>query len=775
MLVNKMSKILSLLFLFCIIKVSATQLNGSYSINPSATATATNFQNFASAISYLTSASARTDGGPSNSIPFGVSGPVVFNISAGTYTGQISIITISGASSINTITFDGGIGNASTRIITYSGTFSSFPTIDINNSPYLIIRNLTIIGTSSSYAFGVSIRGTSNNCRISNCIINVPSSTVSSINGIIIGGNINGTNPATRIDSVLIDSNIITGGYYGIFFNGINASNHSLQNSIIKNQVSNFANKGVALLGQNGISVSNNTINKGGTGLYIQSSNNNASIPILISGNRITNCITNLYVLSCTNTISNVGFITNNFLGGGTKSATAFSCQIESSSYWNIANNSINYDTISSFNTNSSLYLNTSTDISIINNILAIKKTNNPALPLYINSGSTIDIMDYNVFYREDTTDHSLINYLGVNYNSGNFKGVGGFNLHSLYINPGFVNDTNLHISIPCLTGTALSYVNTDIDGNIRNSPPNIGAYEVQRYSNDVSPTLILQPNYPISVGLQNLGVRLINYGTNAIFSFNLSYKLNGNSPITQSWSGILNPCDTVSILFTGAQQINVPSGANTLKIYSSSPNFTADGNTLNDTLVSSFVTAMSGTYTIGPPPSNYTTFGAAISDLSVLGVGGAVKFMIKTGTYNESLSITTPTGASISNSIGFYSVTGIADSVIVNANGVYVMNISGSFFSFNKITFNQLSSTTAGVVSYNGFPSFDTIYGCKLIAPTTSNSASNVVYGNNVILSSIVMRRNIIQGGYNNLNIVSNSTTYSNNCVIDSLSLIHI
>lgn len=210
-----------IIYIFCMLFItlnaSATQLSGTYSINPSASATTTNFQNFSSAITYLTGSGTRSDGGPSNSSPFGVSSSVTFFVAAGTYTGQVNLaVTIPGISLINTVTFDGGNGNASTRIITYAGinSGSGYPTIAMFGISYITFRNLTINNTSSNNSECVLI-SLSNNCRISNCILNQPSPTGSNFCGIMFGGIFNGPITASyRADSVLIDSNIFntTGG-----------------------------------------------------------------------------------------------------------------------------------------------------------------------------------------------------------------------------------------------------------------------------------------------------------------------------------------------------------------------------------------------------------------------------------------------------------------------------------------------------------------------------------------------------------------------------------
>ena len=73
---------LFLIFIFAGMSARATQLSGAYTIDAAGTASTTVFKNFTSFVTYLTSASARTDGGPANAAPFGVSGPVVVTVAA---------------------------------------------------------------------------------------------------------------------------------------------------------------------------------------------------------------------------------------------------------------------------------------------------------------------------------------------------------------------------------------------------------------------------------------------------------------------------------------------------------------------------------------------------------------------------------------------------------------------------------------------------------------------------------------------------------------------
>ncbi|MFI5222426.1 MAG: hypothetical protein ACHQK8_08880, partial [Bacteroidia bacterium] len=143
-------------FIFFYSAAVATQLSGTYTIDASGTASSTLFKNFSSAITYLTSANTRSDGGPSNSSPFGVSGPVVFTVAAATYIEQVEVTAITGASATNTVTFDGGAGNAATRILQYAATSTTDGhTLRFNSCSYITFQNLTIQNTGTSQGLAV--------------------------------------------------------------------------------------------------------------------------------------------------------------------------------------------------------------------------------------------------------------------------------------------------------------------------------------------------------------------------------------------------------------------------------------------------------------------------------------------------------------------------------------------------------------------------------------------------------------------------------------------
>jgi hypothetical protein len=87
--------------------------------------------------------------------------------------------------------------------------------------------------------------------------------------------------------------------------------------------------------------------------------------------------------------------------------------------------------------------------------------------------------LDYNDYYTTGTT---LATFNGTTCaNLAALQTASGQESHSVSINPQFVGTTDPHITNTALIGTGISVaeVLTDIDGEVRNTPPTIGADEL--------------------------------------------------------------------------------------------------------------------------------------------------------------------------------------------------------------------------------------------------------------------------------------------------------
>jgi len=140
-----------LLMLLCLAGVANAQLSGSYTINSASATSGTNFNNWYDLATTLTSK--------------GVSGAVTVTVQTDiTSATQPVFGAISGASSTNTITIDGG-----SKIYTYSGSYEA---ISFNGADYVTIKNAVIRNsTTGAYAGLIRFTNGSNYNKIDNCTL----------------------------------------------------------------------------------------------------------------------------------------------------------------------------------------------------------------------------------------------------------------------------------------------------------------------------------------------------------------------------------------------------------------------------------------------------------------------------------------------------------------------------------------------------------------------------------------------------------------------------
>ncbi len=755
--------------------VRAVQLSGTYTIDTSIAASATNFRNYASVITYLTTG-ARSDGGPTTSSPFGVSGPVVFQVAAGTFTERLIITSmITGASATNTITFDGGNGNAATRILTFNSTTAAAePLVQLSGTRYFNFRNLTLKSTGTR-GRGVNMLGTTGMITVKRCIIDLSggaSSASQNYRGIMID---------TQVDSVQIDSNELSSGYYGIYMTGGSGSSINASIKIRNNTLKNIYGSGIQVVSVfNPVEILYNNVSMRPTfatsaGIVLDNCSHDLTTSHLILGNKVLNAakgfrvINNLmYAFNPVKIYNNTVAYSNSFSpsasiysGYGFEITTAVVEFYHNTVYMNIGGSS----SISSIY---GIYFD-GRDSSIFKNNIFVCGGSHTASILqscaaYFNVNPLGNSVNYNIYYNMlgtgTPTTNTLVYRNSTSYTSSNYHTAVAGGDSSFNLMPTWTAVDDLHFTGPCGLSKGLdltSIIPADIDGETRNVPPHIGSDEYPGLPDNLAVTELLYPVSPVVSGPQDLRVRVKNVGGNTITSFAISYELNSGSPVTQFITATLGVCDTISVLFTGSNQPNIASGINNLKIYSFAPNSTSDANPSNDTIRATVVTALSGTFTIGPVGADFTSFTQAANTLVSGGMNGPVTFNVMTATYNEQISIPPVFGASAGNRIVFQSLANHRDSVVLNFNATagnnYVVRLDrAAYITFRNMTIRALNATNGRVVAIMDTATFDTIDNCKLITASASSSsdATAVVYGFVKGRNNLVIKNNLIQnGGY--------------------------
>ena len=211
-------------------KTICTGISGTFTIGGSGA----DFSNFASAVGALKSC--------------GISGPVTFLVSPGTYNERIEIPEIIGTSKNNQIKFLGS--GISTCKITYAGTSSAYSTIYLNGADYVTFDGFTIENTGTTYSVGITLGNNANNNVISNNLISVYAGTSSYMIG-LRGSASDGSTTAGSIGfNNYIYNNRITGGYYGIYWYNSGSSTSAktyFNNTYEKNIIDNFYYYGVMM------------------------------------------------------------------------------------------------------------------------------------------------------------------------------------------------------------------------------------------------------------------------------------------------------------------------------------------------------------------------------------------------------------------------------------------------------------------------------------------------------------------------------------------------
>ena len=738
-------------------------LSGAYTINPSAAVSTTNFQSFTTAIAALSG---------------GVGGWVTFTVSPGTYPQVVLTGNISGASAVNNVTFIGV--NKLTTII--STSTASQAALMLNGTSYVTFKDFTVTNTYSGPASGAGMcNGNMNTFK--NLLVLLPNVSTNTAYGICVSGSTVGYGTtATTADSVTLDSNTVTGGgasgiYYGY---------------VIYGSQNTAANRGILVRGNvltlgyymgfympyiyNAAKFHYNTVNMNTTygyygmyNYYHQNTSTTSSIEYI--GNRVKNFGgygIYMYMNGSGGTSTAPLKVYNNIVDNGTNTyAGYYGIYLYNTGYTDFYNNNIRMTYAAASTSYCCLYSAGSSFGFFKNNIFVRESTGGTGTTAYFGTSPATGNVNYNLYYNMANTN---VLYRGSFLTSLTYQTNTGGGDTSRYITTlPFVNATtgNYNLSNGCgLKGIANTNNLIDITGYTRNSPPDVGAYEFQGgFSNEIALDKLLSPVFPIAAGTNVVTALVRNTGANTVTSFDIAYAVNGGTPVTTSWFGTLNSCDTVSVSFSTPFTV-VGGTVYNLKVYTSNPNFSLDANRANDTVASQVVTPMNGTYTIGATASDFTTFAAATAALQSRGVDGPVLFNVKSGIYSETVNLVNAPGISAVNTVKFTSQANNADSVRITWNpstggNTYILQFTGNYYTFDKMTLVQASTgTTAYGVVVGTTASYDTLSNCNVRCPYyySTSVLTYSIYANTVNTVGMSFVNNKVTGSYYGVYYYGNS-----------------
>lgn len=582
----------------------------------------------------------------------GVCGPVTFLVADGVYNEQVDFTgPISGVNDINTVTFKGN--SRANTIINFASTNAAqrHTLLFATNVRFITFRDMTIRGNGNfagDFAFPLIINTGARSIRVANCnILIVGANSLSGTTNyipVLIGGNSSSYSSGSRVDSVEIDTCLISRGYFGVVNYGI-SGNLGLNIKFRGNTFNENYYYGYYGVQNGNLTLENNEFNlqtatTGIVPIYVSSAIAPTIYPHRIIGNKMTTFGSYaMGLFSVTNQIGAKGLMANNVIGGNQLSNTGYGIYMSSCTNFMMLHNSINMNIAGSTLTQyAGIFITSGSGNSIINNNLA-RTAPGLGMPLYLSSSIVSDTCDYNNYFKVDTISGLI--FKGGNYFPSTYRGALGKDSFSVNNTPGFLSPTNLNINVPCNKGIALPLVPTDVNGLARSITfPNMGAYEMLALNNNIGIERILAPTpASFTIGSNDVWALVRNTGVNSVGSFDVSYSNNAGTPVTQSITTTLAACDTISVLFTGANQVTLGS-SNKLKVYTSGPNASLDSFPANDTLVVDLYAPLSGNYTIGGSTANFANFTASVNALKGSGIAGHVTFTVNPGTYNEFVNL---------------------------------------------------------------------------------------------------------------------------------------
>lgn len=438
-------------------------LSGNYTINPGLPPSATNYQSFTDAVNDLSSR--------------GVCSPVIFDVASGTYTESLTFGPMAGVSPSNTITFRSAASDSNQVILTHASTLVTNGTINLMSSRHLRFEEMTLMNTGSSYKVTVYMANGASDNRFSSCVFvgDTVSTSSTSSNYSLVYSNL--SNDTYNV----FEKSRFRGNAYGFYLLGNSGTDMEKGNVIRDNWFDNQTYTPVFVQYQDSITITGNTIDMNSFASTTHGiSVNNAINACNISGNTVIpsgrHPFYPLYFSNMSGGTYERALVSNNMIANGDNliSDGIYGLYFNASGNINVVNNSIHL--LTSSDNATGIYTTSAGSLSLYNNIVNMA-----------NKGRTIFVSNS---YNIDGSDHNLLrtgsSIFGV-YNNFAFLNLAGWqnftqmDSNSISVDPQFQSDTVLRTCNLAINGAGkpLSYLTTDIDGDIRNiNTPDIGADE---------------------------------------------------------------------------------------------------------------------------------------------------------------------------------------------------------------------------------------------------------------------------------------------------------
>lgn len=406
----------------------------------------------------------------------GISSSVVFNVADGDYNEQFFLPQISGTSATNTITFQGNETD-STRVRLYFNNQTvdgnAFVIYYLDGATDYIFRKMTFEAQGTEYARIVYMWTWENAHRnvIENCLFKGQNTTNNSTYLSLIY--CRSTQPSCS--NIAFRNNVFLNGSYGIFihaFGGISITDLE----ITGNQFFNQNEYGVYLIGSNGATVINNSLylaNGPAYGIRL----NNCDGDISVQGNTMeieSGSYPGLQLDYCDGTILDRGLTVNNMItiDGTTEN---FGILLNACTYQGVYQNSVNV--INTDEWSSGFYGSGGNHNEVISNNFS---NYGGGLAYRVLDANVVSSSDYNNYYSSGLW---MVQWISSrHYSISLLRESNGDDAHSISVHPRFHTPTDLHTNTYWLDGkgVAVTGITTDIDGESRSDPPDIGADEFE-------------------------------------------------------------------------------------------------------------------------------------------------------------------------------------------------------------------------------------------------------------------------------------------------------
>ena len=585
-------------------------LSGAYTINNLQPTGSRNFASFSDA------ATALNDGS--------VSGAVTFAVSNGPYTEQMILGEVAGASSTNTITFNGN-----GRTIKFAPTVSaSRGVIILNGTDYVTLDNLVVdatnAGAGSTYGFGIQLYNNANNNIIrNNTVTTNDASTSANYIGISVSGSATGakTSGANTNSNVTVEGNTVNGGDTGITLIGNSTASPTPGLVARNNTVNGFYNEGIYTTYTTGVQIIGNDVARpvrSGTvstfyGIYVGTGTQGARVERnrvhqAFAASTATSTTYGMYV--GTGSAASAGsenVFANNLIYDLDGNGTVYGIFNTGSAFARYYHNTININdqTYTGGSVTRGFYNTSSSGVEFINNIVQITRGgtgDKQALYFSTTAVAAGTTSNYNDLAGTGT-DFVVAR---INSPSNNYATLAdwqtntlapGKDANSVSVAPGFVSASNLTPTSPALnnagTTATLTIVPLDFAQTTRTSPPDIGAYEFTPTAIDLSPIALVSPAAnascygaaePIVVQVRNTGTGVLNFANNAA---NVSVVVTPPTGPAQTFTGTVN---TGTLASGATQNVTLTNTLNMTALgtysFAVTASATGDNNTSNDVLV---------------------------------------------------------------------------------------------------------------------------------------------------------------------------------------------